>query len=164
VAFTEGAAGLTQRATEAIAAAQSIFNERTAEDIHQTMIAAKRALDVFSALGSGPQLKQATEAVHALQVIATRLDSLLANPSIKRSVDQVDQLTAKLNEMSNSLSATSQSLGSVLKKIDEGKGTIGRAATDTMLYHNINETLVKTQRLLDDIRNNPGRYINVKVF
>jgi phospholipid/cholesterol/gamma-HCH transport system substrate-binding protein len=164
IALTEGAAGLAQRATEAIASAQSIFNERTAEDIHATMIAAKRALDVFSQLGTGPQIKQASEAVRALQVIATRLDSILSNPSLKKSLDRMDDLTGSLNEMSQKLTTTTQSLSSILKKVDEGKGTLGKAATDTALYHNLNETLLKTQRLLDDIRNNPGRYINVKVF
>lgn len=162
--LAEGAAGLAQRATEAIAAAQAIFNQRTAEDIHNTMVAARRALDVFSDLGSGPQLKQATEAVRALQVIATRLDSILANPAITRSLDQFDELTTSLNEMAEGLSTTTQSLGAILQKIDQGTGTLGKAANDSTLYHNLNETLQATKRLMDDVRANPGRYINVKVF
>jgi phospholipid/cholesterol/gamma-HCH transport system substrate-binding protein len=164
VAITEGAASLTQRASEAITSAQALFNERTADDIHGTLVAARRALDVVTQLGTGPQIKQATEAVRSLQSATGHLDSILSNPSIKKSVDQLDELTTSLHDMVQGLSTTTQSLGEILKKIDQGKGTIGKAANDTMLYHNLNQTMVKTQQLLDDIRNNPGRYINVKVF
>ncbi len=162
MALAEGAAGLAQRATEAIAAAQSIFSQRTADDLHMTMQAASRALDMVTKLGTGPQLQQATEAVNALRVIATRLDSILGNPSIKKSIDQVDELTTSLNEMAQGLSTTTQSLGSILKKIDEGQGSLGRAITDTALYNNLNKTLANLQALLDDVRLNPGKYINVK--
>ena len=162
--LAEGAAGLAQRATEAIAAAQKIFNERTAEDIHNTMTAATRALDMVTKLGTGPQLQQASEAVRALQIIATRLDSILSNPSIRNSVDQLDELTGSLTQMSQGLQTTGQTLGTILKRIEEGKGTLGKAAVDTSLYHNLNQTMIKMQALLDDVKNNPGRYINVKVF
>jgi phospholipid/cholesterol/gamma-HCH transport system substrate-binding protein len=164
MALEEGAAGLTQRATEAIASAQTIFNERTAEDIHTTMVAAARALDMVTKLGNGPQLEQATEAVHALQAIATRLDSILGNPAIKKSVDQVGELTVNLNDMAKGLASTSQSLGAILKKMDEGQGSFGKAVNDSTLYHDLHETMVSLQKLLDDVRLNPHRYVNVKVF
>jgi phospholipid/cholesterol/gamma-HCH transport system substrate-binding protein len=164
MALAEGAAGLAQRATEAIAAAQSIFSQRTADDIHATMNAATRALDMATKIGTGPQLEQAVAAVHSLQVIATRLDSIIGNPSIKKSVDQVDELTTSLNALAHGMVTTNQSLASLLKKIDDGKGTLGRAANDTTLYHDLHETMVKMQMLIDDIQKNPHRYINVKVF
>ena len=159
MALAEGAAGLAQRATEAIASAQSIFSQRTADDIHATMNAATRALDMVTRIGGGPQLEQAAEAVRSLQVIATRLDSILGNPSIKKSLDQVDELTTSLREMTQNLASTSQSLGSILKKMDEGKGTFGKIAKDTTLYHDLHETMVKMQQLIDDIQKNPRRYV-----
>src|SRR6185436_4108508 len=48
MALAEGAAGLAQRATEAIASAQAIFSQRTADDLHMTMVAASRALDMVT--------------------------------------------------------------------------------------------------------------------
>jgi hypothetical protein len=41
---------------------------------------------------------------------------------------------------------------------------VGRVLTDTTLYNDMHETLVALRRLLDDVREHPGRYINVKVF
>ena len=165
MALEEGAAGLTQRATEAIASAQTIFNERTALDIHTTMVAATHALDMITKIGGGPQLQEATETVRSLQVIAVRLDSILSNPSIKKSLDQMDELTTSLKEMSQGLASTSQSLGSILKKMDEGQGSLGKAVNDSTLYHDLHETMIKVQKLIDDIQRDPHRYMpSVKVF
>ena len=164
MALTEGAAGLAQRATEAIASAQAIFNQRTADDIHATMNAAARALDVVTKLGTGPQLEEATAAVKTLQGIAVRLDSILGNPAIKKSVDQLDELTTNMNEMTQGLASTSKALSRIVQKMDSGQGTFGRVMNDTTLYHDLRELSVSMKKLLDDVRERPGRYINVKVF
>jgi phospholipid/cholesterol/gamma-HCH transport system substrate-binding protein len=97
-------------------------------------------------------------------VIATRLDSILSNPSINKSLDQVDELTTSVNEMADALASTTKSMGVILKKIEQGQGTFGKMANDTILYHNLNEAMIEMRRLAADIRANPGRYINVKVF
>jgi phospholipid/cholesterol/gamma-HCH transport system substrate-binding protein len=48
--------------------------------------------------------------------------------------------------------------------MDEGKGSFGKAVNDSALYHDLHETMVSLQRLLDDVQKNPQRYIHVKVF
>ena len=44
------------------------------------------------------------------------------------------------------------------------KDALGKMASDTMLYKNLNATLTSLTALLTDLRERPGRYINVKVF
>ncbi len=139
IALAEGAAGLTARATEALTAAQGILSERTADDIHMTMLAASRALDVFTKLGSGPQMEQAVGAVKTLQALAARVDSLLGNPAIKKSVDQLDELTGNVNQMTKELAETSKTLTQIMKKMENGQGTLGRAVNDTTLYHDLHD-------------------------
>jgi len=48
--------------------------------------------------------------------------------------------------------------------VNRGEGTLGRMASDTLLYHNLNTTLAALTKLLDDLRERPGRYLTVKVF
>ena len=38
------------------------------------------------------------------------------------------------------------------------------ALSDTALYHNANELVLALTRLLDDMRERPGRYFHLKVF
>ncbi len=46
----------------------------------------------------------------------------------------------------------------------QGEGTLGRMATDTMLYKNLTSTLAALTSLLTDLKERPGRYLTVKVF
>ncbi|MBI2402461.1 MAG: hypothetical protein HYV20_06960, partial [Gemmatimonadetes bacterium] len=55
-------------------------------------------------------------------------------------------------------------LGSILAKIDQGEGMIGRAVNDSTLHGDLHEVLISLRKLLDDVRDRPGRYVNVKVF
>ncbi|MSR06152.1 MAG: MCE family protein [Gemmatimonadetes bacterium] len=163
-ALTEGVPGLTARATEALTAAQGILSDRTADEIHATMIAATRALDVITKVGSGPGVTEATATLKAVQSLAAHLDSIIANPSIKKSADQLDELTTNLNEMTSALASTTRTLSSMMHKMDSGQGSFGKIMNDTALYTEMLETLKSLHATLDDLRAHPDRYIRVKVF
>lgn len=68
--------------------------------------------------------------------------------------------TAALATMDLSL----QSLTSVLNKIDRGEGTLGRLVNDTTLYTEFSATLREVRSLTADVRENPRRYVTVRVF
>jgi phospholipid/cholesterol/gamma-HCH transport system substrate-binding protein len=53
---------------------------------------------------------------------------------------------------------------SVLAKIDEGQGTLGRLVNDSTLYFEFHQTLREMGALATDIRERPQRYINLRVF
>ena len=164
LALTEGVPGLTARATEALTAAQGILSERTAEDIHATMTAATRALDVITKVGSGPGVTEATATLKAVQSLAAHIDSIIGNPSIKKSADQLDELTTNLNEMTAGLASTTKTLSSMMQKMESGQGTFGRIMNDSTLFVEMRETLKSLRATLDDLRAHPERYIHVKVF
>jgi phospholipid/cholesterol/gamma-HCH transport system substrate-binding protein len=79
-------------------------------------------------------------------------------------VDQLDELTTNLNEMTEGLAATTGALSQLLSKMESGQGTFGRVMNDSTMYVELRDTMRSMRALLDDIRQNPGRYINVKVF
>jgi phospholipid/cholesterol/gamma-HCH transport system substrate-binding protein len=55
-------------------------------------------------------------------------------------------------------------LNQLVTKINRGDGTLGKLATDTLLYGDIHKTLDALTNLLNDLRERPGRYLTVKVF
>src|SRR3989440_9277342 len=83
---------------------------------------------------------------------------------VEQSGARLDTLSANLTQLTTRLTAATGSLKTVLDKMEKGEGTLGKMATDTMLYRNLNETLTSLSALLKDLRERPGRYINVKVF
>lgn len=164
VAITETATNLTSRAADALAGVQTLLSERTAEDIHRTLVAVERTLNVVARLGEGPTVGELRETLGAVQRLAVRMDSTLAKPDIGKSLDQVDEIAASMKEMSDGLGKATTSLGSILEKMDRGQGVLGRAVNDSTLHDDLHETLVALRKLLDDVRERPGRYLNVKVF
>ena len=162
--LSEGAVGLTARANEALVAAQSILSQRTADDIHGAMVAATRALDVVTRLGNGPGVMEARTALQTVQSLASHIESIVSNPAIKKSTDQLDELTTNVSEMTQGLAATTKALSGILQKMESGQGSFGRMVNDTTMYVELRATMKSMRDLLEDIRARPERYIRVKVF
>ena len=48
--------------------------------------------------------------------------------------------------------------------MDSGDGTLGKLMNDEKLYNNLNKASRELDLLLQDLRLNPKRYVNVSVF
>ncbi len=83
---------------------------------------------------------------------------------IATTTARLDSLTAQLNATSARLSAASTSLQSILGRMENGEGTLGKLSKDPALYDNLNAAATSFRALAQDIQANPKKYINVKVF
>lgn len=71
---------------------------------------------------------------------------------------------AKIEETLADLQATVNSLNQAVAKVNSTEGTLGLLLHDKALYQNITSTTYKMNILLDDLRSNPKRYVNISVF
>ncbi|MBF4472329.1 MlaD family protein [Flavobacterium sp. HJJ] len=62
------------------------------------------------------------------------------------------------------LNATLAKVDGIMKGIESGKGTMGKLMKDDALYANLSKTSKELELLLQDVRLNPTRYVNVSVF
>lgn len=164
VAMAEAAANLTTRASDALTGVQTLLSQRTADDIHRTLVSVERTLQIIAQIGEGPTISEAQSTLLAVRRLAIRLDSTFAKPDLKKSLDQMDEVTQSLKEMADGLSGATTALSSILTKIDKGEGMIGKAVNDTTLHGDLHEVMASLRKLLDDVRLRPERYIHVKVF
>ncbi len=162
--LTETATAVAGQASEVMTGASALLSTRTADDVHETMLATQRAMNVVAQLGSGPLVVEATEALKRLSSAAGRLDSTLASPDLSRSVAQLDEITENLNEMVVGLGSATQSLAQIMTKIESDSGTFGRLVNDTAMYNEVLRLTTSMRQLLDDMRERPYRYFNLKVF
>ena len=94
-----------------------------------------------------------------------------------RSITQnVDTITGDLAAVSGRLrdvpvdsialdiQATMANLKALSEKLNDPNSSIGKLTSDPALYDNINATIVSLDSLFVDIKQNPKRYINIKVF
>ena len=91
------------------------------------------------------------------------------NEKITGVLTNLDKTTANLAEMNfkrtlDSLDATINNLNLLVSKFDKNDGTLGLLLNDPSLYKNLASTSNKLNLLIDDIRVNPKRYVNISVI
>ncbi len=163
--FADVAQGAAKSAQELIANVNKGLNPgQLASDIHATLIATQRGMDALTKATNGPVIQQTQATLAALERVMARLDTLLGNANVANSGKRLDTLSTNLTQLTRSLSDATGSLKGLLDKMDKGEGTLGKMATDTLLYKNLNSTLKSLSELLTDLKERPGRYLTVKVF
>ncbi|HXJ31613.1 MAG TPA: MlaD family protein [Gemmatimonadales bacterium] len=158
------ASGVATNANELIGNAKGLVSTQLSEDIHNTMIATQRGMAALTAATNGPLVSQSTKALAELEHVMARFDTLLANANVQKTGMRMDTLTANLSRLTGQLANSTANLDSLLSKISHGQGTLGKMATDTVMYQDIHKTLDALSALLNDLRERPGRYLTVKVF
>ncbi len=156
--------GVATRANELIGNASGLVNNQLGVDIHNTMIATQRAMNTVTQMGGGPIVNQTTQTLAAIQRVMSRIDTVLgaANPSATGK--RIDTLSTNMAKLTEQLSQASNTLNGLLTKMNRGDGTLGKLASDTTLYNDLHQTLTALTALLTDLKERPGRYLNVKVF
>lgn len=91
-------------------------------------------------------------------------EAAAAGPDVAHVIARADTALSVLTETGTNLDLALASLRSLLERIDRGEGTLGRLAQDDALYESLIGAAESITTLMDDIRANPGRYINVSIF
>jgi phospholipid/cholesterol/gamma-HCH transport system substrate-binding protein len=93
------------------------------------------------------------------EVTGPELRDDLANTAAK-----ADSLMDRLNTTSESIEGAMASLETILARIESGEGTLGQLFVDDLLYTSLTAAVESARLFMDDVRENPGRYINVSIF
>ena len=160
--IASSAVQLTDEARRTLTAAQDLLSPDMAKQIHEALASTERAMNVVTRLGNSSLVSSAESTLASIHGAAQALDTTLSNPAINESLSQLDEIAESVQEMTDGLAAVTQNLAQLLQQMQSPDGTVGKMLTDSTLY--MHETLVAMRKLLDDLREHPGRYINVKVF
>ncbi len=79
--------------------------------------------------------------------------------SLSVTVTRLNRALARVETNLDHLERTTQSLGELTTKMNEGDGTIGRLVNDPSLYVRLDSAAARTNQILDDLQQNPGRYL-----
>lgn len=95
-------------------------------------------------------LKQNNEDISKLIANLNSFSATLAASDVKNTVDNANQSLTKLN--------------GILTNIERGQGTLGKFAGDDSLYIYLQRSSDDLDRLLIDLRENPGDYVHFSIF
>ncbi len=91
------------------------------------------------------------------------------NGKITNLVGNLDKTATNLSNLDlqktlNTLNSTIGDLKSTIGKLNTTTGTAGLLLNDTKLYNNLTATANKLNLLIDDLKTNPKRYVNISIF
>ena len=91
------------------------------------------------------------------------------NESLNRTVTNLETTSSKLaqadiEKVIQTLQATANNLNEVTNKINSNNGSLGLLLNDKKLYSNLENSSRSLNILLDDLRVNPKRYVNISLI
>ena len=98
------------------------------------------------------------------------------NQSIQKSFVNIEKTSANLSQITDSIrqvdlkktiasyEAIAIQLNHLLEELDQGHGTAGRLLKNDSLYTNLNLTIEELGLLINDLKENPKRYVHFSLF
>jgi phospholipid/cholesterol/gamma-HCH transport system substrate-binding protein len=191
VRLTAVADEIAQNLAEISTRFETAFTEETADNIRRAIDNIQSASAQLTQMVSRQQqaidelstdLQETTqalgEAVATINRTFQQVESAIAGDKLVNIVAAAEHASVRIDSLSSELLSTSRtmqraamtadtlmrSVGTIANSMSRGEGTLGLMLRDTTLYWRIVETNAELQALLRDLRLNPRRYINVRIF
>jgi phospholipid/cholesterol/gamma-HCH transport system substrate-binding protein len=125
------------------------------------------ANQVSSGEGAVGKFIREREVYDRVNSAAARLDATSAR--IERIMAEVETGSGTAHgliydpKLHQDATAAVASLKNITDRIDRGEGTLGKLANDDQLYNNLNALSSESVKLLYDFRQNPKKYLSIKV-
>ena len=164
---TPGIAELTAKADSVMRSVNAITTALQTEfvasggirDLHSAVTSTNRLVNEFSAIAA-EQSRQLTATMTALRRTAGAIDPA----KVDSTITNFRTASANLANMSADLKETSGKLDAILAKVDSGPGSAAKLINDPGAYNDVRALIQRMDSLITDIKKNPKRYINVKIF
>jgi phospholipid/cholesterol/gamma-HCH transport system substrate-binding protein len=128
-------------------------------EIRQTIGATNRFVAQLQGM-VGEQNRNFSATLAAFRGAAKAVDSA----QIASTLTSFRQTSASADSLMLRLSSNTTQLQAILARLERGDGTAGKFLTDTLLYRDARNLLVRVDSLMTDFQRNPRKYINLRVF
>lgn len=168
---------LTEALKQQLVPLQSKF-ERVLKNVDNLLEGFNTVLDKKGQQDLKNSLSELSKTMEQFHKASSNINSILDENKgqIKGVVSNLNKVSSNFSSISDSLNKadlgkTAKNLQETLAKVDKmmadiqaGKGTAGKLINDEALYNNLAKTSKELELLLEDVRLNPTRYVNVSVF
>lgn len=137
----------------------SILDEKTKANLRSSIANLNETLAEFKGVAANTN---AMLADNKAKISSTLANADKASANLAKISDSIAK--ADLGKTIKKLDATLASVDQIMNDLNAGKGTAGKMLKDETLYTNLNKTSKELELLLQDLRLNPNRYINVSLF
>ena len=139
--------------------ASNVLNRQTQEEI-------KESINVL------------TSAIKAIKNSSIIIEQTLTskNTQINNTIDNFEKISSNLSNVSDELNSFGLStllsnlevsvdgIGSIVNKLESDNSTIGKLINEDEVYNNLNSSIESLNILINDIKENPKKYVHFSVF
>ncbi|MAJ32816.1 MAG: ABC transporter substrate-binding protein [Flavobacteriaceae bacterium] len=142
------------------------------------VVAINNVLDANTQANLRQTSAELLEISKSINGITTTLDDLMSksNSDIKSTLKNTNQISQNLKVMTDSIPANdvaaivseskeiTKKLSAILEQLEKGEGSLGKMMSNDELHQNLLNTSKELELLLQDLRLNPKRYIDISLF
>lgn len=164
---------MAQNLDSILFATKNILNQQTQNNLQQTFTNLEATSERLNSI-SGQFDNLMKNEKEKIGKIISNTESITSN--LKNNNDELNNIISKIGQITDTVAQaqlgstilqttqTLEKLNNVLGVIEKGKGNIGLLINDEGLYRSLDESAKKLDALIEDIKANPKKYINVSVF
>lgn len=157
---------LSRQLQSTITSVDSIFSGASSVLNKQTQLNIKESIEVL------------TSAINSINNSAYIIEGTLKekNDKISKSIDNIESIsenlskvTKELNEFGLSnvlvdLKESTEGINSVIQNLNSDSSSLGKLINKDELYENLNSSIISLNNLIDDINENPKKYVHFSIF
>ena len=106
------------------------------------------------------QNKNLTATMASFKRAASAVDSASIDSTLKNFKRSSESLT----RIASNIDSTSKKVNNLVGGIERGEGTVGKFLKDTLLYRDLRGLVTQADSVLADLKANPKKYINLRIF
>ncbi len=159
----ERAGDLAGGAQDVLARIQALLSDSTVAGTEAAVVALRDLLQGLTGVVDD-QAAEVRSITASLARSAENVEGITEAEEWQRAIASAESAISTLDRTATTAETAASRLDVVLARMERGEGTIGQLFANDSLYHSLNAAASSLKDLLDDVKANPGRYINIKVF
>ncbi|HET9316725.1 MAG TPA: MlaD family protein, partial [Vicinamibacteria bacterium] len=156
---------LSGKAEDVLARVQRLLADETIGNVNASTVEMRKLLvELSSAVKE--QRKELMGLTTSLRKSSAGLEKTANAPELERSIKRLDTISARMDDVTQTLDRGSRSMESVMARIERGEGSLGKLTKDDELYDNMSRAALNVSqateninKLTEEIRRNPKKYL-----
>jgi phospholipid/cholesterol/gamma-HCH transport system substrate-binding protein len=150
--------GIEERLSSLLDNMNAMFGQETRQELHTLLTETREAAEEIE-LSFAENRRELTQTLASLQELTDE-----SRKPLTATLEQLEAGTEDLDSAVARLRDVSVRLDLMLQKMDRGEGTMGSMLNDRQLYIRLTNSLEEIETLMKDIRENPDKYMTIKLF